>query len=282
MVRRVGDDDESIIGMQLAATIGHDDLTIADDARHQRAIRHGQGAERLADRRRVLGQGGIDDVHTVDRQGRQQRLLERSVLLDQRRDGARRGKALLHTEGAKDRLVVGVVHQRQRARDAVHALHDLASDEVVLVVGCQSQYDVGLTNPRLFQDVHIGAVSHHHRGAGLTGQAAAVGFIAVDDRDVMALLHQLPRQKVHRLAAAHYDDAHEIRSLPTPRASRKTLADVTPASPPRHLRPLTALDGTVLPSAQECTTWRPASHAAHAFCERRRQRRGAPASARVA
>jgi len=130
MVRRVGDDDESIIGMQLAATIGHDDLTIADDARHQRAIRHGQGAERLADRRRVLGQGGIDDVHTVDRQGRQQRLLERSVLLDQRRDGARRGKALLHTEGAKDRLVIGIVHQRQRARDAVHALQ-LRVDERV-------------------------------------------------------------------------------------------------------------------------------------------------------
>ena len=92
-------------------------------------------------------------------------------------------------------------------------LREHAAQQVQLIRAGDRDKHVGFFNSGFGQGVDGGAIAHNaHHVVGLA-QVLHAGLVRVDDRYVVALLAELPRQRCADLAAAHQNDLHSRKFL---------------------------------------------------------------------
>lgn len=87
-----------------------------------------------------------------------------------------------------------------------------AAQQVQLIRAGNGNEHIRLFDPRLIQGGNGSAVAHNaHYVIGLT-DVLYPGLVSVDDRNIMALFTELPRQRCADFTAAHQNDLHTNNS----------------------------------------------------------------------
>ena len=109
--------------------------------------------------------------------------------------------------------IVGVAHARDGGNLAARLLGDRAAQQVQLVRARDSDDHVRQLDAGLIEHAQAGAVAADaHHVIDLRG-VADDALVRVHNGDIMSLAHQMLRQRMAHLAAAHNDDAQRVLFL---------------------------------------------------------------------
>ena len=185
-------------------------VAVAHHRDQPHALRQGQTGDPLAGNGRVPVDLQLDDLEVLLPQLEQvHEVVLGDLVLDEAEDVRSRADGLRDAEQVEVRLVARVVDARDRLRDAVALLPDLADDEVVLVVAGDRQQDVRRTcDPRALERVDLGRVAEQHLVAELRLEPLEAIAPLLDQRHLVAHAQQGAGHIRPHLAAARHDRVH--------------------------------------------------------------------------
>ena len=170
---------------------------------------------RLARRAEFCGDLQLDDLEPLLGQVEQvHEAVLRHLVLDQAQDQVGRRDRRLDAQQLEVLEVARVVAARDDPRDAVLLARDLADQDVVLVVAGDGDHEVGALDPGALQHPQLGAVAVLDAVLELLLDDRVAVLVGLDDRHLVPLLDQLPREVPADLAGADDQDVHRLARDP--------------------------------------------------------------------
>ena len=130
------------------------------------------------------------------------------LLLNLRQDHRRRAHSDVDPQLAKDQFVFRIIDPRDDALHVELVPSDLAGDEVVFVIPCHGDEEIGSPAPCSLLNRGLAAVASHRDLAQRFGDLGSLGSIPFNHKRLMARLHQLLRQVEADLPTTNDDDVH--------------------------------------------------------------------------
>src|SRR4051794_37765421 len=207
---RIEDEQHLVARLDHRVRLGHEAATVAQHGDDQRALGQVDLGDLLAGRGRTVADLELDDLQALLLEREQMdEPVARHLVLDQAQDqvgGADRG---LDAEQLEVLEVPRVVDAGDDALDEVLLLGDLADEHVVLVVAGDRDDEVRALDARALEHPQLGRVAVLHRMLELLLDDEVAAPLALDERDLLALVDELARQVPADLAAADDEDIHQ-------------------------------------------------------------------------
>src|SRR5947209_10292168 len=193
--------------------LGDEAAAVAQHRDDQRALGQLHVGHLLARRRRVAAHLQLDDLQPLLLERQQvHEPVARHLVLDQAQDEVRGAHRGLDAQQLEVLQVPRVVDARDDPLDEVLLLGDLADEHVVLVVARHRDHQVGPLDPGPLEHPQLGRVAVLHGVLELLLDDQVAAPVALDERDLLALVDELAREVPAHLAAADDQDVHQAES----------------------------------------------------------------------
>ena len=203
--------DDLVAGREHRLGLGDHDVALPQDPDDGGVGGQPQLVDGLAHRARTFRQGHLHDRDVAAFQSDQPNQVADGdgFLHHGSEDVRRRDRGIDAPLFVEEPLVLGVVHARQDARDRELLLGEQRGHQVVLVVAGGRHHDFGLRHLRFLEHPRLAGVAEHDVHAlGPRPQLVGQRVVLLDQRHIVAALHEVDREMASHGPTAGHDHLH--------------------------------------------------------------------------
>src|SRR5436190_3181075 len=200
-----------VAGLDDRVGLGHEAAAVAQHRDDQRPLGQRHVSDLLPVRGRAARHLELDDLQALLLEREQvHQAVARHLVLDEPQDEVGGAHRRLDAQQLEVLQVPRVVDAGDDALDEVLLLGHLAHEDVVLVVARHRDHEVGALDARPLEHPQLRRVAVLHRVLELLLDDQVAAPVALDERDLLALVDELAGQVPADLASADDQDVHQL------------------------------------------------------------------------